>query len=365
MRRGKRLTISARRGRPGQAWPLALPGFALVCVILAGLALAGCAVEIGPPPESDPPLVSQAAKEPPPQQPSEPQPWAQGLDFDSAPAATAREELVKGLVPAEEPVRYSGQLTYEAAFNPEKPPSEAELTRQRARERAAQAGLPPPPQVTAAPVTQVEAQTLPPAGASGEAQPAQRQSRLPPPPKFPPVGEEWQETAAVPTPAADAGDGQGDGQAGGAQPAPEPWSARNSRLPAPPAFPPGAKAEPKLDAEEDSAPVAVTAAAPAPADTAGETMSLAAEAWQAPAGTILVQVSAVSASDQVAPEWERLQARYPQVLRPLRLVVEEARLEGRGVFFRVQAGAFPSQEGAAAACQNLIGQGQACFVVVR
>ena len=96
-----------------------------------------------------------------------------------------------------------------------------------------------------------------------------------------------------------------------------------------------------------------------------ETEAFLAEAWDAPAGTILVQVSAVQKKATVAGEWARLQARYPQVLQPLRLVVDEAKLGDRGVFYRVQAGAFGSQEGATEVCNLLISQGQACFVVVR
>jgi SPOR domain len=90
-----------------------------------------------------------------------------------------------------------------------------------------------------------------------------------------------------------------------------------------------------------------------------------AEAWDAPEGTILVQVSAVEEKGKVIDEWHRLQNTYPQVLRPLRLVVEEAKLGERGVFFRVQGGAFGSEAGATEACESLISLGQACFVVVR
>ncbi|HEY9537273.1 MAG TPA: SPOR domain-containing protein, partial [Kiloniellaceae bacterium] len=119
---------------------------------------------------------------------------------------------------------------------------------------------------------------------------------------------------------------------------------------------------PPLPAESE-APEADADEAPAPA--AGAAPTFAVQAWDAPTGTILVQISAVADGDRVTDEWERLQARYPQVLQPLRLVVDEARLGERGVFYRVQAGAFGTQDGAAAACDDLISQGQACFVVVR
>ena len=327
------------------------------------MTLAACAIEVGPPPESNPPLVPEATTPPPPPQPSEAQAWARGLDFDSAPAATDRDELASGLVPVDEPVGYSGQrLTYESAFNPEKPPSEAELARQRARERAAKAGLPAPPQVAAAPVTGVESQALPPVGGAEETPAPRRQSRLPPPPTFPPIPGKWQETAAAPAPEPAAAEAAPTGAAAPQAQAPEPWSARKSRLPAPPTFPPAPAAEAEPAAGEGAAEAGL---APAPDTAASEELGFVMEAWDAPKGTILVQVSAVNDGDAVTSEWERLKARHPEVLEPLRLVVEQAKLGGRGVFYRVQAGAFTSQDRAAVACDSLISRGQACFVVVR
>src|SRR3546814_15607275 len=72
MRRGYSLTLSVRSGRRGR----------MAGAALAGLLLAACALEKGPPPESDPPLVPEAAAAAP-QQPTEPQSWSRGLDFDS------------------------------------------------------------------------------------------------------------------------------------------------------------------------------------------------------------------------------------------------------------------------------------------
>lgn len=353
MGRGNSLTISVCNGRPCGLSAGARRRSVGALGVLACLLLAACTIEVGPPPASDPPLVSQAAKgPPPPAQPSEPQPWSRGLDFDSAPVWADREQMVEGLVAAEAETRYSEQrLTFESALNPEKPPSEAELTLQRAQARASAAGLPPPPQVTAAPVTEVEAAPLPAAGGTAaEAASPQRASRLPPPPKFPPLEAEKAELAAAPADAAPAAVER-------AEPAtPESWEQRNSRLPAPPKFPPMVPTSAEVAAVP---PEAESAAAEAGA------VAFAAAAWDAPPGTILVQVSAVPDSAKVAEEWEHLRTRYPQVLKPLRLVVDEAKLGERGVFYRVQAGAFGSREGAAAACSALIDQGQACFVVVR
>jgi len=368
--------------------------------VLSGLVLSGCTIEVGPPPESDPPLVPPEAKgPPPPAQPTESQAWSRDLDFSNAPAASNPEEMQDGLVAATaEGITYSRQrLTYQSAFNDEKPPSEAEQARQRARERAAAAGLPPPPSVTAAPVAEVSEQSLPPVGA--EAAP-QRESRLPPPPDFPPVAPErpeanpeavaseskatpTQEAAAAPESASSASAAHDDSR----------WE--SSRLPPPPKFPTNIGREPAAT-EEAPPPEAVEGAAePATAEAPGQeapqetlqkaaavaepqtlppetasgsadqTGGFVAEAWDAPPGTILVQVSAVQQKTSVPVEWDRLRGRFPEVLSPLRLVIDEARLGEKGVFYRVQAGAFGSQEVAAAACDNLISQGQACFVVVR
>jgi hypothetical protein len=73
----------------------------------------------------------------------------------------------------------------------------------------------------------------------------------------------------------------------------------------------------------------------------------------------------VTDAAKVATEWQRLQASFPEVLQPLRLVVEPAMLGERAAFYRVQAGGFGSEAGAAGACDALISAGQACFVVVR
>lgn len=292
------------------------------------LFLAACSIEVGPPPEADPPLVSQAAKEPPaPPQPSGPQPWSRDLDFHSAPGAVDRSQMVDGLVASDAGISYSEQrLTYESAFEDARPQSEAELALQRARERAAAAGLPAPPQVAAAPVAEVSAAALPAEDHTAAAPAPRRESRLPPPPKFPPL--------------------PADKQAAGGTPAAEPAAQSSDAPAAEPAKDEGAATEPAADQQ------IVTAA-------------FAAESWDAPAGSILVQVSAITDGSRIMQEWQELQNRYPQVLKPLKLVVEEARLGERNVFYRVQAGAFGSREGAAEACDSLIDKGQPCFVVVR
>jgi hypothetical protein len=280
--------------------------------------------------------VPEAAKTPPPPvQPTDPQAWSKDLDLEAGPTKIDHRKLAEGLVAENVEATYSGQrLTYESALSDERPLTEAELSLKRARERAIAAGV-VPPQVAAAPVEAVNQQALPPIGAPAAAVPGQRESRLPPPPKFPAIPAT--QTAPVATASV----------------------VRPEAEPAPP-----------VPAETSTALLAAAepTAAPGPGDTIQDASVLSAfvaEAWDAPAGTILVQVSAVEAPVKVTEEWQRLQGRYPQVLKPLRLVVEEAKLGDRGVFYRVQAGAFGSKADAAAACNALVSQGQACFVVVR
>ena len=348
MERPNSLTITSARAayraafRAARAWrPL---------IAAAALGLAGCTVEVGPPPESDPPLVPQSARVQPPAQPTEPQAWSRDLDFESGPTRIERGELAEGLVATDTSVNYSEQrLTYQSAFQEERRLTQAEQARQRAMERAAAAGLPPPPAVAPPPVEQVSAEPLPPAGAETSPAPTgaetsqapRRESRLPPPPKFPPLQPAPQTAEAA------------------AEAAPEAAAAAPAATPEA-GTPEAAAPEPEMQQ------AAVQQAAAEPAEVReAEAAAFVAEAWDAPSGTILVQVSAVPDEGKVVAEWQRLQDRYPQVLKPLRLVVDEARLGERGVFYRVQAGAFGSEAGAAEACDALIGLGQACFVVVR
>lgn len=379
------------------------PALVSATLVLASLVLAGCTIEVGPPPESDPPLVPQKAKAPPPPpQPTEPQPWSRDLNLDSGPTRIDEDELAEGLVASDSEAVYSGErLTFESAYNDEEPKTEAERARERARARAEAAGRPAPPEVAAAPVDQVSAQELPPVGEAAAPEPGEtaapakrdwRESRLPPPPKFPPLQQEAAETAP-PEETMAASEAAAAPETVAAAPEPETILPETALGPAEPtAAEPGTgelpaveEAAPEQTAPEQTAPeqtapeqtvveqaaaeqvaaVAPPAEGAPPGEAAEAAATFAAEAWDAPAGTILVQVSAVQKEESVVEEWQRLQARYPQVLKPLRLVVEEAKLGNRGVFYRVQAGAFGTEEGATAACGSLIDAGQACFVVVR
>ncbi|WP_420348407.1 SPOR domain-containing protein [Pelagibius sp.] len=362
---------------------------------LALALLAGCTIEMGPPPDSDPPLVSEAQQgPPPPAQPTEPQAWSRDLDFDGGERRFERGELAEGLVAEDQPRTYSAErLTFESAQSTERPPTEAELIRERARQRLLEArgqvgtAAPiAPPSVAAAPVETVSAEALPPQGAGpagdGSAQAAavaetvtqqesgsaagsgRQRPSLPPPPVMPaqappaeqPVPQEPPTQVAAVEPRADSP------QARQQQDQQQEVGAEGTR--------PEGEAAPgpqtKLSATEatESAP-----RTPAPAAQAAMRDNPAADQptayWDAPKGTILVQISAIQDQNKVAGEWDRLKRGYPEVLGPLRLVVEEAKLGDRGVFFRVQAGGFASETQAENACTLLTERGQPCFVVER
>ncbi len=346
----------------------ALVGAAALLAVLVSLSLGACTIEVGPPPESDPPLVPESAKAPPaPRQPTEPQAWSRDLDFSTGPTTVDRKELEEGLVASNSDVGYSGQrLTYESAFTSERPPTEAELALKRARERAAAAaGTVAPPRAVAAPVEEVNQQTLPPVGgaAAAEAHEAEA-SDLPVPPELPPApadARDVSEVAAAPQTQFPAENDTSLAE----QTSPAVTEPKAADAPAEPGESPEMSAQ-KLAAlpttgEGAGQPAGATAPTPAEASTA----AFLAEAWDAPVGTILVQVSAVQEEAKVIDEWQRLQGHYPQVLKPLRLVIDQAKVGDRGVFYRIQAGAFGSEEGALAACDSLISQGQSCFVLVR
>jgi len=354
------LTISSVSGTLGAASRAAL-GAAGVLVILVPLSLGGCTIEVGPPPESDPALVPQSAKAPTaPSQPTEPQAWSRDLDFTTGSGAIDHKELEEGLVASNSGVAYSGQrLTYESAFASERPPTEAELALKRAKERAAAAGTIPPPRAVAAPVEEVNQQSLPPVG---EPQPVAVEAKLPEPPEVPSApadASDQVEVAAAPQPPLPVEN---------EIPPVEESSAAALEATTTPTEPSEAQLTPPekmaaLPPSEDGPLKPAEAPASVPGDSS--TAAFLAEAWDAPAGTILVQVSAVQEEAKVIDEWQRLQGHYPQVLKPLRLVIDEAKVGDRGVFYRIQAGAFVTEEGAVAACDNLISQGQSCFVLVR
>ena len=115
------------------------------------------------------------------------------------------------------------------------------------------------------------------------------------------------------------------------------------------ALPPPDEPDPEPDtdapAEATPPPARASSARPAPA---------------AAGGRFAVQLGAVPAAEQVAPEWRRLTKRFPQ-LQGLELQpAQSVEVAGKGTFYRVIAGPLASQAEAEALCARLSKAGGAC-----
>jgi cell division septation protein DedD len=77
---------------------------------------------------------------------------------------------------------------------------------------------------------------------------------------------------------------------------------------------------------------------------------------------VKVQLAAFKSEDQARGAWSSFQQRFPDELSALPLIIEQADLGAKGIFYRVQAGPLASREAAAALCDRLKVQGQTCIV---
>lgn len=113
----------------------------------------------------------------------------------------------------------------------------------------------------------------------------------------------------------------------------------------------------------DGAPVPVAEApARAPAESASAD-NAALGAVEPAAGGIWIQLAALRDESAIEAEWARLVKRHPAVLGTLERRVERVDLGAKGIWYRVQAGAFSDRPSADAACRTLLGQGGSCKVV--
>ncbi|MFZ5610012.1 MAG: SPOR domain-containing protein [Pseudomonadota bacterium] len=76
-----------------------------------------------------------------------------------------------------------------------------------------------------------------------------------------------------------------------------------------------------------------------------------------------IQLAAFRDRSQAEAAWRALQERHGATLGGLSLIVEEADLGDKGVFYRVQAGPFADKAAASAACAALGAKKQPCFAV--
>lgn len=116
--------------------------------------------------------------------------------------------------------------------------------------------------------------------------------------------------------------------------------------------------EPVKEIKPEPAPAPAPAPqAPAPQPTP-EKISIPAKAA---AGSWQVQLMASTNRNAVAGSWASLSKKYP-VLKNLPYEIETADLGAKGIFYRLQAGAFSDRNGADALCKEIKSLGGSCIV---
>jgi len=111
--------------------------------------------------------------------------------------------------------------------------------------------------------------------------------------------------------------------------------------------------------------IAPAAEAPAPAALPGARPILSPDPVFAAHGVFVAQLAALQSQDAVAPAWDRLASRAPQLFAPARLDVERADLGARGTYYRVRAGYFADRENVGRFCERIKAMGQDCIAVRR
>ncbi|WP_299622443.1 SPOR domain-containing protein, partial [Pelagibius sp.] len=129
---------------------------------------------------------------------------------------------------------------------------------------------------------------------------------------------------------------------------------------------PRSDAGPALQATEEASPPVPGVPLPIlkPADRPGTPASVA-EARLLSDGSYEVQLASVRQSGAADRERARLIDDYPALLGDLDLRVEEARLDGAGIFYRLRTGPIKDLSDARELCRQLELRGQGCLVVVR
>jgi len=126
---------------------------------------------------------------------------------------------------------------------------------------------------------------------------------------------------------------------------------------------PAIEAAPPAGPRADAAPPALPRPKPQAATAAA---ALAPAVFQAAAaGAYEVQLASVRQSGDANRERLRLAAAHPKLLGAMDLRVQEARLDGAGVFYRVRSGAIGDLGVARDLCRRLEAAGQGCLVVRR
>lgn len=122
--------------------------------------------------------------------------------------------------------------------------------------------------------------------------------------------------------------------------------------PAPPPAEPVAGSDPAAPPAAPEQPAAAQPAAPAPAP-------------QIAAGDFLIQLASLTSPDAAQRAWSNLQQKHAGLLGDMALNIQEANIEGKGIYYRVQAGPLPNRATADDMCARLKAAQQDCIVVKR
>ena len=113
-------------------------------------------------------------------------------------------------------------------------------------------------------------------------------------------------------------------------------------------------------ASETAEPPAVTPAAapavPLPAPSAASQPVIA-------AGAFLIQLASLTSVDAAEQTWARLQKQHAALLGDMAVNIQKAEIDGKGTYFRVQAGPLPNRATADDMCAQLKAAQQDCIVV--
>lgn len=127
---------------------------------------------------------------------------------------------------------------------------------------------------------------------------------------------------------------------------------------APEAAEPGAQ-----DALPEAKPEAVAEAQAAQTQVAEAQPSQTQTAQVGQVSGFKVQLASLQDPEGAQQEWKRLQGLHPELLGNLAMQTQKVEIEGRGTFYRIQAGPLPSRETADDLCALLKGRDQPCIVV--
>ena len=130
-------------------------------------------------------------------------------------------------------------------------------------------------------------------------------------------------------------------------------------------------AVPRVPVEQQAASAVLPAAppAPAPAPAAAPTAAAAKPAPPAPtanlsgSGRVTVQLAAFRTRANAEGGWQRLRAAHPDQLGDRALIMREADLGDRGIYYRVRTGPFADTAAAKAFCAQLRARDQECVVI--